>query len=186
MERSIRWKLAVLCALLLSACLEKRKRDTPAEQAHAGAAGAEAVLPQCARGASAVGDLQQVGMKDGRSALRLPVGYSSMPTTTGEMWAIPGGTIAYRRTREDRVWYDSIRTDLSAATHGWCQDTVAGVPSVVQYVYLANAATGPGYYLQVVAPVGGNEEIRLVGRMRDTVRASVLLAIARSLSSTSR
>ena len=185
MERRIRWKLVVLCALLLSAC-EKRKRDMPVEQTHAGAARAEAVLPRCAPGASSVGGLQQVGTKDGRSVLRLPVGYSSMPTTTGEMWTIPGGTIAYRRTRVDRVWYDSIRTAPSAATHGWCQDTVAGVPSVVQYVYVANAATGPGYYLQLVAPIGTNEEIRLVGRMRDTARAAVLLAIARSLSSTSR
>lgn len=47
MERRIRWKLAVLCALLLSAC-EKRKRDKPVEQTDAGAARAKAVLPRCA------------------------------------------------------------------------------------------------------------------------------------------
>ena len=54
--------------------------------------------------------------------------------------------------------------------------------ALVQYTYVADAATGPGYYLYAVVPSQKSAWVRLIGMMRDTAQAGVLLQAARSLS----
>ena len=61
----------------------------------------------------------------------------------------------------------------------WALLTV-GVVALIQFTY-ATPATGPGYYLSELLPLDSGRDLRLTGFMRDTLRAQVLLEIARSV-----
>jgi hypothetical protein len=97
------------------------------------------------------------------------------------MWVGQEGTFSYRFAPVEGRRNDSIGTDPTSATHGWCLDQIDSVTTLVQYLYAAHAATGPGYYLQVIYPVDADRELLLIGYARDTSRAPILVAIARSV-----
>lgn len=139
-------------------------------------------LPNCRRVEISTMAWPEIGSSDGTLTLRLPAeGSRRLPSGTNGMWIIREGTFSYRYAPVEERRNDSIATDPTSAAHGWCLDQLDGAATLVQYVYAPYAATGPGYYLQAYRPVDARRELRLIGYARDTSRAAILLAIARSV-----
>jgi hypothetical protein len=118
--------------------------------------------------------------RDGRITLRVPPGYSESRPSSTEVWFLNGGSVGYRLASRDQRWQDSLLADSTAPTRGWCQEQIDGRSALIQFTYAARA-TGAGYYISQRMPLEADSELLISGLMRDTLRAGVLLAIARSV-----
>jgi len=175
-SRACCWQLVALCSLPTAACTG----DTSHPSRQVRAAVPPTRLPDCPHPVASNTAWSQVSTPDGRFTLRLPVGYALMGGTDN-MWRIQGGSVSYSSAPRAQAWIDSLLTDTTAAHRGWCHEQIAGMPSLVKYAYSDHAFAGAGYYLQVVGQIDDASDVRLIGMMRDTTRAAVLLEIARSL-----
>jgi len=118
--------------------------------------------------------------RDGRLTLRLPRDYSESESSAWDVWFFGDGSVGYRLVPKIQRWEDSLSKNSTAPAKGWCRENVDGRMALIQFTY-ATPATGPGYYLSELLPLDSGRDLRLTGFMRDTLRAQVLLEIARSV-----
>jgi len=118
--------------------------------------------------------------RDGRLTLRLPRDYSESQSGSGDVWFFHDGSVGYRLVPRAQRREDSLSKDSTAPGKGWCRENVDGKMALIKFTY-ATPATGPGYYLSELLPLDSGRDLRLIGFMRDTLRAQVLLEIARSV-----
>lgn len=122
----------------------------------------------------------EVKSHDGRLAFRVPGNYSESHTGSADVWFFQDGSVGYQLVPKAQSWQDSLSKDSTAPARGWCRENVDGRTALIQFTY-ATPATGPGYYLLGLLPFDSGRDLRLIGFMRDTLRAQVLLAIAQSV-----
>lgn len=173
---------AVLTAIALVGCVRK-----PSSDSGAAGKGVKSLsswhLPPCQLVEVSTSGWQAASSGDGTITLKIPSDSRPLIGTDGT-WVLQEGSFSFRYaplTPLEEHRDDSIATDPTSAAHGWCQDQLDGVTTLLQYVYSPHAATGPGYYLQAHRPVDERRELMLLGYARDTSHAPILLAIARSL-----
>ena len=81
-SRNYFWVIGVACALLASACADKRSKDVSTAHLTPGAEVAHTLLPSCPRIASTAIDWSEVTTQDGQFVLRLPGRHSPMYQST--------------------------------------------------------------------------------------------------------
>jgi len=122
----------------------------------------------------------QAKSRDGRLTLRVPGDYSESHSGSAEVWFFQDGSVGYQVVPTAQRWEDSLSKDSTAPARRWCGENIDGRRAMIRFTY-ATPATGPGYYMLALVQFDSGRDLRLIGFMRDTLRAQVLLQIARSV-----